>query len=142
MAFSNQNDDGDLYGAPRPLSEINVTPLVDVMLVLLIVFMVSAPLLQQGVQVDLPKTNSKPLADQKKQFVLVVKKNGSIEINNNSVPLKNLREKLQEIFKNIEAKEIFVQADQNVRYGLVADVMSQIQMAGISRIGLVTEPKK
>ena len=77
MAFSN-NSGQDEIGSPKPLAEINVTPFVDVMLVLLIVFMVSAPLLQQGVKVDLPKTNSPALGEEAKQFVLVVEKNGNL----------------------------------------------------------------
>ena len=123
------------------LAEINVTPMVDVMLVLLIIFMVSAPLMQQGIQVDLPKTKSPSLSEQEKPIVLVVKRNGAVEINENIIPADKLVEKLRAIYAKREKKEIFIQADKTLAYGIVANVMAQAQSAGISRIGLVTEPK-
>lgn len=82
----------------EPISEMNVTPLVDVMLVLLIIFMVSAPLMQQGIQVDLPKTKSPSLDEQEKAVILVIKKSGSVEINGNEVTNESLQEKLQAIY--------------------------------------------
>jgi biopolymer transport protein TolR len=132
---------GGQYTPPPALCEINVTPMVDVMLVLLIIFMVSAPLMQQGVQVDLPKTDSQPLAEQEESIVLIVKKNGQIEINQNVIPIDGLAKKLAAIYKDKKRKEIFIQADQAIPYGTVATVMSTVQRAGISKIGLVTEPK-
>lgn len=122
------------------LSEINVTPFVDVMLVLLIVFMMSAPLMQQGIQVDLPKTKSPALSEQEKPIVLVVGKGGSLKIAGNTIPSAQLTEKLKAIYEKREKKEIFIQADKGIPYGTVATVMSQAQAAGIGRIGLVTEP--
>lgn len=122
------------------LAEINVTPMVDVMLVLLIIFMVSAPLMQQGIQVDLPKTKSPSLSEQEKPVVLVINKNGGAEINGNVIPAAQLSEKLKAIFEKREKKEIFIQADKGISYGLVAAAMAQAQAAGILRIGLVTEP--
>ncbi len=124
------------------LAEINVTPLVDVMLVLLIVFMVAAPLMQQGVQVDLPKAASAPLDEQQESIVLVLTKDKQIVINKNEIPFKILRTKLAAIYQNKSKKEIFVQADQAVAYGFVAQVMSEIKQAGITKVGLVTEPPK
>ena len=124
------------------LSEINVTPFVDVMLVLLIIFMVSAPLMQQGIQVDLPKTKSPPLSEQEKPIVLVVKRPAFVEINNNEIPLTELTEKLKAIYAKRERKEIFIHASHNLPYGVVANVMAQTQQAGITRIGLVTNPKE
>lgn len=115
--------------------------MVDVMLVLLIIFMVSAPLMQQGVPVDLPKTHSLPLTEQEEQIVLVVRKNQQIEINKNVIPLGSLTNKLAAIYKTKKRKEIFIQADQAVPYGVVAEVMSTVQRAGIHKIGLVTQPK-
>ena len=129
------------YTPPPMLNEINVTPMVDVMLVLLIIFMVSAPLMQQGVQVDLPKTDSLPLSEQEEQIVLVIQANGQIEINKNRIPLDGLAKKLAAIYKDKKRREIFIQADQSIPYGTVATVMSTVQRAGISKIGLVTEPK-
>lgn len=137
---NNHIDSGNYQGSGM-LSEINVTPLVDVMLVLLIIFMVSAPLMQQGIQVDLPKTKSPSLSEQEKPLVLVVNKNGSAEINGNTIPAAQLTEKLHAIFEKREKKEIFIQADKSISYGQVATIMSQVQAAGIIRIGLVTEPK-
>jgi len=133
--------DGSNYKSQAMLSEINVTPLVDVMLVLLIVFMISAPLMQQGVQVDLPKTKSPALAEQEKPFVIVVNKSGNVEIGKNEVRTSELVEKLRAAFAKREKKEIFIQADKSISYGVVAGVMAQAQAAGISRIGLVTEAK-
>ncbi len=132
---------GGNYGSESMLSEINVTPLVDVMLVLLIVFMISAPLMQQGIQVDLPKTKSPALAEQEKPVVIAVNRNGNVEIGKNEIPSGQLTEKLRAIFEKREKKEIFIQADKGIAYGIVAAVMAQAQAAGISRIGLVTEPK-
>lgn len=134
--------DGSGYTPPPTLNEINVTPLVDVMLVLLIIFMVSAPLMQQGVQVDLPKTDSPVLNDQEEQIVLVIHKDGKVSINKNPIAAGQLRTKLRAIYENKRKKEIFIQSDQTVPYGTVAEVMSQVQLAGISKIGLVTEPRK
>jgi len=129
-----------VYQSDAVISEINVTPLVDVMLVLLIVFMVSAPLMQQGIQVDLPKTKSPALSEQEKPIVLVVNKGGSVQIAGTNIPQAQLSEKLKAIFEKREKKEIFIQADKGIPYGTVATVMSQAQAAGIVRIGLVTEP--
>lgn len=128
------------YQSDAMLSEINVTPFVDVMLVLLIIFMVSAPLMQQGIQVDLPKTKSPALADQEKPVTLVVAKNGDVQINGNTISAADLPTRLRAIFEKREKKEIYVQADKGISYGVVAGVMAQAQAAGIQRIGLVTEP--
>lgn len=115
--------------------------MVDVMLVLLIIFMVSAPLMQQGVQVDLPRADSLPLTEQEEQVVLVIKRNSQIEINKNVIPANTLATKLAAIYKNKRKKEIFIQADQAIPYGTVAQVMSTVQKAGIHKIGLVTQPR-
>ena len=122
------------------LSEINVTPLVDVMLVLLIVFMVSAPLMQQGIQVDLPKTAATTLNEPQEQIILVVTAEKKILINKNEIAMKNLRTKIAAIYENKQNKEIFIQADQNVSYGFIAQVMAEIKRAGITKLGLVTDP--
>ena len=121
------------------LSEINVTPLVDVMLVLLIVFMVSAPLMQQGVQVDLPKAAAPALDNQEDQIILVIARNRSLTINKNAIDYAGLERKLAAIYENKQSREIYIQADQSVPYGFVAQVMSKIKRAGISKVGLVTE---
>jgi biopolymer transport protein TolR len=137
---SNHIGSGDDLGAEGMLSEINVTPMVDVMLVLLIIFMVSAPLMQQGVQVDLPKTKSPALAEQEKPVILVVTKSGNVQLNGNTIASSDVSNKLKAMFEKREKKEIFIQADKGIPYGSVATVMAQAQAAGISRIGLVTDP--
>ncbi|MBI3557237.1 MAG: protein TolR [Deltaproteobacteria bacterium] len=140
---------GGVDAASRPgrrtsatLSEINVTPLVDVMLVLLIVFMVSAPLMQQGVQVDLPKAAAQALDDQQDQIVLVITAEKKLLLNKNEIRPREFRTKLAAIYQNKTSKEIFIQADQDVPYGFVAQIMAEVKRAGISKVGLVTEPPK
>ncbi|MGZ3688949.1 MAG: ExbD/TolR family protein [Bdellovibrionota bacterium] len=126
-------------GTPTTIAEINVTPLVDVMLVLLIVFMISAPLMQQGVQVDLPKANAGSLTEVPDQLVLVVNKARQISINNNIIPQGSLFVKLQAVAAVKPNIEVFIQADQSVAYGYIAQVMAEVKRAKINRVGLVTE---
>ena len=122
------------------LSEINVTPMVDVMLVLLIVFMVSAPLMQQGVQVELPKTSGQTLDEQQEPLILVITRSRGININKNDIVFSELRSKLEAIFHSKSSKELFIQADQSVNYGFVAQVMAEVKRAGVTKVGLVTDP--
>jgi biopolymer transport protein TolR len=122
------------------LSEINVTPLVDVMLVLLIVFMISAPLMQQGIQVDLPKANTPTMNEVPDQLVLVVDKSRNLTMNGNKIPDGALRSKLAAIAKAKADVQVFIQGDASVPYGFVAQVMAEVKQAGITRVGLVTEP--
>jgi biopolymer transport protein TolR len=133
---------GGSYRTPTSLSEINVTPLVDVMLVLLIVFMITAPLMQHGVQVDLPKASSSSLDEQREPVVLIIRKEKKINIGSAEIPYNDLRKKLNAIYQTKNSKEILVQADQNVPYGFVAQVMSEIKKAGITKVGLVTDPSE
>jgi biopolymer transport protein TolR len=125
---------------PTTLAEINVTPLVDVMLVLLIVFMVSAPMMQQGVHVDLPRANAGSLDEVPDQLVLVVNKNRQILINNNVIESGMLRPKLEAVASVKPNVQVFIQADQSVPYGYIASVMAEVKKSKISRVGLVTEP--
>jgi biopolymer transport protein TolR len=122
------------------LSEINVTPLVDVMLVLLIVFMVSAPMMNQGIQVDLPKTQAQTLNDAQEPLVLVVKANRQILINEKPIEPGTLHSKLLSIAQSRPNAEVFIQADQGLPYGVIATVMAEVKRAKIQRVGLVTEP--
>lgn len=140
----NGNHSGGSFGrrTTSTLSEINVTPLVDVMLVLLIVFMVSAPLMQQGIQVDLPKASAPSMDQQEDQIVLVVNSNRTITINKNEIQFRQLRAKLGAIYQNKQTREIYIQADQSVSYGYVAQVMAEVRQAGVTKIGLVTEAPK
>jgi biopolymer transport protein TolR len=124
------------------LSEINVTPLVDVMLVLLIMFMVTAPMMQQGIDVDLPKTSSTGVEVSEDPFVLVIEAGGKIVAGKQPVPLVELKEKLKAIFTTRKNKQIYIQADRKVDYGIVAEVMAETKSAGITNIGLITLPKQ
>lgn len=123
------------------MSEINVTPLVDVMLVLLIMFMVTAPLMQQGIEVDLPKTSASGVEVNDEPFLLVISANGQITAAKNAIRVDALQNKLKAIFKNRKNKQVYIQADRKVDYGLVAEVMAEVRAAGIYNIGLVTLPK-
>jgi biopolymer transport protein TolR len=120
------------------LSEINVTPFVDVMLVLLVIFMVTAPLLQQGVDVNLPQAKGKDLPPEER-ITLVIKKNGIISMNDNPVSMTEMRKKLQAISKL--NPNVFLKADKDVPYGFVVEVMGEIKEAGIEKLGMITEPK-
>lgn len=122
------------------LSEINVTPLVDVMLVLLIVFMISAPLMQQGIQVDLPKANAPTMNEIPDQMVLVVDKSRHVLMNGNRIPEGTVRTRLAAIAKAKPDIQVFIQADAGIPYGFIAQVMAEVKQSGITRVGLVTEP--
>ncbi len=125
----------------RAMSEINVTPLVDVMLVLLIIFMVTAPMLQQGLDVDLPETTTQPIRMQDEPLVLTVKKDGTYHLANVEVPLEELEPKLQAIFEGRSDKEVYLRADQAAPYGVVVKAMAAARQAGARSLGIVTEPE-
>lgn len=124
------------------LSEINVTPLVDVMLVLLIMFMVTTPLMQQGIEVDLPKTSSSGVELNEEPFVLVIGRDQKMTIAKTKIEMKDLRSKLKAIFEIKKNKQIYIQADRKVDYGFVAEAMAEVRAAGIFNIGLITLPKE
>jgi biopolymer transport protein TolR len=125
----------------RPLSEINVTPFVDVMLVLLIIFMVTAPMMQQGLEVDLPETTTQPMHLKDNSLVLTVKKDGSVSIANAVVPPDELGEKLKAILEGRESEDIFLRADKEAPYGAVVKVMAAAREGGAKTLGVVTEPE-
>src|SRR5215470_75501 len=122
------------------ISQINVTPLVDVMLVLLIIFMVTAPILQQGVSIDLPKVAAGPLAGEEEQLVVNVTKGGQVLLNDTAMTLDQLTDKLRAIAAARPDRQLFVRADQAVAYGEVMRTMGAVRAAGLTRVGLVTEP--
>ena len=124
------------------MAEINVTPFVDVMLVLLIVFMVTAPLLTAGVPVDLPKTRAQALGQDREPLSVTVKKNGSIYLQNTLVPVDDLVPRLTAIAANGYDQRIFVRGDRSVDYGRVMEVMGLLSAAGFTHIGLVTDVAK
>jgi|JI10StandDraft_1071094.scaffolds.fasta_scaffold114705_2 biopolymer transport protein TolR len=133
---------GDSGPGESPLSEINIVPFVDVMLVLLIITMITAPFLEQGVNVDLPKADGQSLRKevvQDEPVVIFVTKSGNIRIGKNPVLKEELPKKLSRLFKDRKTKEVFVRADKEVPYGYVAQVMAIVQASGIDRVGLVTQ---
>ena len=122
------------------MSDINVTPLVDVMLVLLIIFMVTAPMLMQGVEVNLPKTTTKNIKTKEEPLMLTVNKEKEIFIEKHRIKLDNLEIKIQKIFQNRRDKEILLRADKEVPYGFVIKVIAKVKQAGIDKLGMVTVP--
>ena len=123
----------------RPMSEINVTPFVDVMLVLLIVFMVTAPLLTVGVPVDLPQTRARLLGQDREPIAVSIDGSGKIFLQNTPITAEELVPKLTAISQNGYNQRIFVRGDKTVDYGKVMEVMGLLNAAGFTRIGLVTE---
>jgi biopolymer transport protein TolR len=126
----------------RVMAEINVTPFVDVMLVLLIVFMVTAPLLTAGVPVDLPKTKAQPLGQDREPLSVTIRKNGFIYLQNTLVPESDLVPRLTAIAANGYDQRIFVRGDRSVDYGRVMEVMGLLSAAGFTHIGLVTDVER
>jgi biopolymer transport protein TolR len=124
----------------RSMSEINVTPLVDVMLVLLIIFMVTAPMMQQGIDVDLPQTTSQPVEAQEERLIITIKANREIFINQEKVDPRLLRRRLERTTAARLNQEVLLRADRSVPYGFVVQTMAEIKNAGIEKLGMVTQP--
>jgi len=122
------------------MSQINVTPLVDVMLVLLVIFMITAPMMQQGMQVNLPKTDAKAMPTKEEPVIITIDKNGRAYLGNSEIPRGTLKEKLDAIFASKSKKEVFLKADRDVPYGEVIRAMAEIKGAGVERLGMLTEP--
>ena len=132
---------GNRSGGDRgTMSQINVTPLVDVMLVLLVIFMVTAPMMQQGVQVNLPKADAKGLPAPEAAVIVSIDKSGGAFIDSTAVKPAELRQKLAELFAKRTKKEVFLKADKDVPYGDVVKAMAEIKGAGVERLGMITEP--
>jgi biopolymer transport protein TolR len=121
-----------------PMAEINVTPLVDVMLVLLIIFMVTAPLLVAGVPVNLPDSRAKPLEQDKKPVQISLDPSGKIFVDNKEVPLGTLPDRLATVPKGVDAPQIYLRADRTLPYGQAMEVMGELSRAGLSKVALVT----
>ena len=126
----------------RALSEINVTPFVDVMLVLLIIFMVTAPLMQQGIDVDLPDTTTQPIRVKSDPLILSVKADGSYYLGRKAVALEELVTKLEAVFDARGSREVFLRADEKAPYGVVVQAMAAARQAGSKQLGIVTEPER
>ncbi len=140
--LSRSGGGGRRRGSYKPLSEINVTPFVDVMLVLLIVFMITAPLLTVGVPVDLPKVKAKSIAEAVEPLVITVDAEGAIFIQDTEVELKNLVPRLAAITDNKADTRIYVRGDRSIDYGRVLEVMGTVNVAGFTRVALIAELPK
>ena len=134
MAFGSTN------GSKKLVSEINVTPLVDVMLVLLIIFMVTAPMMTQGVDVDLPETTAKPLRQKEEPLLVTIRKNGQIYFNDIKVEQSLLKQQLSSLSDTEHEKPIYLKADKQVPYGLVVSIMADIKESGFDKLGMITQP--
>jgi biopolymer transport protein TolR len=122
------------------MSQINVTPFVDVMLVLLVIFMITAPMMQQGLQVNLPKTEAKAMSVKDEPIIVTVDKSGRTFLDKGEVAAGQLKAKLNALFTAKNKKEVFLKADRDVPYGDVIRVMAEIKGAGVERLGMLTEP--
>jgi len=138
MAFNSQGGNGDDFS---PMAEMNVIPLVDVMLVLLIIMMVTSPFLEQGVNVELPVANGQSLERTQKQepLILYVLKDKNLRLGDKPVTREELRGRLKDLMGKRKERELFVRADKDVPYGAVADIMARAKEAGVERVGLVTQ---
>jgi biopolymer transport protein TolR len=123
-----------------PLSEINIVPLVDVMLVLLIIFMITAPMMQHGMNIDIPKVTTKPLPTKDEPQILNITKDQRLILNEKKLAIKDLKAAIQFLFSNKSTKEIYLRADKEVSYGFVVSCMGLIREAGVEKINIVTRP--
>ncbi|MBI4367033.1 MAG: biopolymer transporter ExbD [Deltaproteobacteria bacterium] len=125
------------------LAEINITPFCDVLLVLLIIFMVTAPLLSQGVTVNMPRTKAPEIQRAKDDVIITLRKDGQMFLGEDTapIPIATLEHRLKELFVDRKTKDLYLRADQEIRYGEVARVMALAKLAGIERIGMMTQPE-
>lgn len=124
----------------RFLADINVTPFVDVMLVLLVIFMVTAPMMQEGIDVNLPQAQGKSLPSKEKRITISITKASEIYLNERKVEFSLLEDTLKKIYQNRSDREIFLRADQTIPYGFVVKTMGAIKSAGIEQLGMITVP--
>jgi len=139
MAGTFLNGNGGPRQRYKPMSEINVTPMVDVMLVLLVIFMVAAPLLTVGVPVDLPQTKAPAITEQKEPLVITINAENKLFLQNGEVGDDELVPRLQAITKNNPEADIYVRGDRNINYGRVMEVMGLVSAAGFTKVSLITE---
>jgi biopolymer transport protein TolR len=138
VAFSG----GDTGSGRRQMTDINVTPLVDVMLVLLIIFMVTAPLIQSGVKVDLPRAQAQPMEHAEEKLVLKITRDRQIFLGDTKIPPDQLETKLASNARVQKDKEVYLQADRSLPYGLVVQIMAAARRAGVESLGMITEEEK
>ena len=134
-------DSGSSRRIGGTMAEINIIPLVDVTLVLLLIFMLTAPLMYRGIDVNLPKTSGKPTAVEER-LVMTLSKDQAIYINDKLVPLASLEQALRDLFKNRTDKTLYLRADQALQYGFVVETMDRVRRSGIEKLGMVTEPTR
>lgn len=123
------------------LSEINIIPLVDIMLVLLIIFMVTAPMMKEGIDINIPEVSGDSIASAQDDFILSVDSDGKIYLNDEqkqSFSIVSIEDKLKEVFKDKKQKKIYLKADQTIRYGYVVEVMAACKRAGVEQVGMMT----
>jgi biopolymer transport protein TolR len=137
MAFG-----GDTGGGRRAMTDINVTPLVDVMLVLLIIFMVTAPLIQSGVKVDLPRASAQQMEHSEEKLVLTITRDRRVFLGNTEIPPAQLETKLAANARIQKDKELYLHADRSLPYGQVVEIMAVARRAGVESLGMITEPDK
>ena len=137
MAFS-----ADSGGARRAMTDINVTPLVDVMLVLLIIFMVTAPLIQSGVKVDLPRASAQQMEHEEEKLVLTITRDRRLFLGDTEISPADLEAKLSTNARIQKDKELYLHADRSLNYGLVVEIMATARRAGVESLGMITEPDK
>ena len=138
MAFSG----GDGGSGRRQMTDINVTPLVDVMLVLLIIFMVTAPLIQSGVKVDLPRASAQQMEHQEEKLVLTITRDRRVYLGNTEIPGADLEKKLATNARIQKDKELYLHADRSLPYGQVVEIMAIARRAGVESLGMITDPDK
>ena len=141
IKVDSQDNSGSDYRIGGTLAEINIIPLVDVILVLLLIFMLTAPLMYRGIDVNLPKSAGKPTAVEER-MVLTLTKEQTIYVNDKPVALGSLEQALRDLFKNRQDKTLYLRADQALQYGFVVETMDRIRRSGIEKLGMVTEPTR
>ena len=129
-------------GPRRAMTDINVTPLVDVMLVLLIIFMVTAPLIQSGVKVDLPRASAQQMEHQEEKLVLTITRDRLVFLGNSEIPPADLEKKLSSNARIQKEKELYLHADRSLPYGQVVEIMAVARRAGVESLGMITEPDR
>ena len=138
MSFGSSSDSG----GRRAMTDINVTPLVDVMLVLLIIFMVTAPLMQSGVKIDLPKASAQQMEHAEEKLVLTITRDKKVSLGDTEIPFDQLEVKLATNARLQKDKELYLHADRSLSYGQVVEIMAIARRAGVESLGLITEPDK